>query len=87
MIRFYSKSQNYQILIKPYIINVQNGIPIHSRGEKVEFENGEFSTGDQNVIKFLRKHAAYGVDFEEDKTPVGADEKIFNQKDVSVNKK
>lgn len=78
-VRFFSKAQNYQILVKPYLISVNNGVPVHTRGEKIEFENGEFSTDDHNVIKFLRKHKAYGVDFQEDKTPVGADDGVYQK--------
>jgi hypothetical protein len=70
MAKFYSKSQNYKILVKPYIVDVKNGIPVHNRGEKIEFINGEYQTDDPAVINFLRKHAGYGLDFVEDKTPV-----------------
>jgi hypothetical protein len=68
-VRFYSKAQNYQILVRPYIVEVNNGIPMHKRGEKIEFMNGEFVTDSKKVIEFLRNHKAYGVDFVEDMTP------------------
>ncbi len=78
-VRFFSKAQNYQILVKPYLISVNNGVPVHTRGEKIEFQNGEFSTEDKAIISFLRKHKAYGVDFHEDKTPVGADDGVYQK--------
>ncbi|MBT9169313.1 MAG: hypothetical protein DDT19_02671 [Syntrophomonadaceae bacterium] len=76
-VRFFSQCSNYQILVKPYIISVVNGIPIHTRGEKIEFENGEFITEKKTEIDFLRKHKAYGTEFQEDKTPIADEEKAF----------
>ncbi len=69
IVKFYSKCPNYKILVKPYLIDVKNGVPVHTRGEKIEFKNGEYQTSDPAVLKFLRSHAAYGRDFVEDKTP------------------
>lgn len=67
MARFISKYNNYQILVKPTILEVKNGIPILSRGEKIVFEDGEFVTEDKKTVDLLRKHKAKGVDFIEDK--------------------
>lgn len=75
-VRFYSKCSNYKILKRPYIIDVRNGIPVHLRGEKIEFNNGEFVTSNEGEIEFLRNHKAFGTDFVEDKTPARAEKKI-----------
>ena len=71
-VRFFSKAKNYQILVRPYIIKVENGMPQHIRGEKIEFNNGEFVTDQKQTIDFLRKHRAFGIDFVEDSTSTDA---------------
>lgn len=65
-VRFYSKCPNYTILKRATIQNVLNGIPVLQHGEKIEFENHEFNTADAELIEFLRKHKAFGIDFVED---------------------
>ncbi|KJS23145.1 MAG: hypothetical protein VR72_02980 [Clostridiaceae bacterium BRH_c20a] len=68
-VRFYSKARNYQVLVSPTFHDVKNNIPVLTLGKKVEFKNGEFTTGDPKEIEFLRNHKAYGIDFVEDKNP------------------
>lgn len=63
MVKFISKYNNYQVLVKPTYMEVKNGIPILNRGEKIVFENGEYVTEDKKTIDFLRKHKANGIDF------------------------
>lgn len=66
MAKFYSKFDNYQILITPTTIAVKANIPILTRGKKIEFKGGEYETDNSYEIGFLRKHAGFGVDFIED---------------------
>ncbi len=73
-VRFLSPCPNYQILVKPYIISIVNGFPVHDRGESIEFDNGEYLTDNEATLAFLRKHQAYGSEFFEDATPPGADD-------------
>jgi len=66
MTTFFSKCPNYTILKRATIQNVLNGIPVLQHGEKIEFENHEFSSADAETLEFLRNHKAFGVDFVED---------------------
>jgi len=66
MARFYSKCNNYQILVTPTTIDVKANIPLLTRGKKIEFKDGEYETDNSFEIGFLRKHAGFGVDFVED---------------------
>lgn len=54
--------------MSPTIVTVTNGIMHRQSGKYIEFSNGEFTTGDQAEIDFLKARPYYGIDIWEEKT-------------------
>lgn len=76
-VRFFTRIDNYQILVRPTSYEVKNNVTLLIHGETILFEDGEFVTDNKKTVEFLRAHKRYGLDFQEDKTPANADANIY----------
>ena len=75
MTTFTSKSASLSIVVKPIRKRVDsNGDSYLSEGKRAEFRDGVFTTGDQEIIDFMKAHRDFGVLFTSDDETISSAE-------------